>query len=237
MNIKTFMVNFFPFLGPYKRILKAAFDCFRPAKTYSQHGEDLQIYDLLTKNNLLNGIYMDVGANHPTSISNTYLFYRKGYRGVSIEPNSELARLHRWFRRGDKVIEIGIGNKSGIFEFNISKTPVLSSFKKIDGPGLWKKEYIPVLKLDDVTEFAKPERIFLLNVDTEGLNYEVILGASKTLELTDLLCIEVDNEENEALISHHLTTKNEFSLIMKLGCNLLFANNKLGKLCKSHRSA
>ena len=233
MSIKNFIVNFLPFLGPYKRIVKAAYDSFRPAKTYSQHGEDVKIYDLLSKSNLLNGIYVDIGANHPTSISNTYLFYRKGYRGVSIEPNSELARLHRWFRRGDKVIKIGIGNRAGIFEFSISKTPVLSSFKKINGPGLWKTEYVPVLTLDDVTEFAKPERIFLLNVDTEGLNFEVIQGAAKTLELTDLLCIEVDDDANESEITHHLTTVNEFKRIGKLGCNLLFANKTVAdKLLK-----
>jgi len=231
MRFKRFIVNFFPFLGTYKRILKAAYDSLRSTKTYSQHGEDLQIYDLLSKNNLLSGIYMDIGANHPTSISNTYLFYRKGYRGVSIEPNSELARLHRWFRRGDKVIEIGIGNHAGIFEFNISKTPVLSSFKKINGPGLWKTEYVPVLTLDDVTKFANPERIFLLNVDTEGLNYEVIQGATKTLAITDLLCIEVDDDEDEALITQHLTTQHEFQRIRKLGCNILFANKSVaGKL-------
>jgi FkbM family methyltransferase len=224
ISIKNFLVNFFPFLGFYKRILKAAYDSIRPLKTYSQHGEDLEIYDFLSRNNLLNGIYMDVGANHPTSISNTYLFYRKGYRGVSVEPNSELARLHRWFRRGDKVIEVGIGNSSGILEFHISKTPVLSSFKKIDGSGLWKTEYIPVLTLDNVTEFVKPERIFLLNVDTEGFNFQVIQGGKKTLALTDLLCIEVDDDEDEALITHQLTTHNQFHRIKKIGCNLLFAN-------------
>jgi len=231
MSIKSFIVKFFPSLGPYKRFVKATYDACMPATTYSQHGEDLQIYDLLSKNNLLKGIYMDVGANHPTSISNTYLFYRKGCQGVSIEPNSELAQLHRWFRRRDKVIEIGIGSQAGIFEFSISKTPVLSSFKKIEGQGLWKTIYVPVLTLDDVTDFAKPERIFLLNVDTEGLNYQVIQGATKTLELTDLLCIEVDDNENEALITQHLTTKHEFQRIKKLGCNILFANKSVaGKL-------
>lgn len=231
MSIKSFVVNFFPFLGSYKRFVKAAYDACMPAKTYSQHEEDLHIYDLLLQNSLFNGIYVDVGANHPTSISNTYLFYRKGYCGVSIEPNSELARLHRWFRRRDKVIEIGIGNHPGIFEFHISKTPVLSSFKAIEGQGLWKTAYVPVLTLDDVTDFAKPERIFLLNVDTEGFNYQVIQGAAKTLELTDLLCIEVDDDENEALITQHLTTKHDFQRIKKLGCNVLFASKEVaGKL-------
>lgn len=232
MNIKEFLANIFPFLGIYKRFIKAAYDVLMPAKTYSQHGEDQQIYDLLIKNNLLKGIYVDVGANHPTSISNTYLFYRKGYHGISIEPNHELTRLHRWFRRRDKVIEVGVGSHAGILEFSISKTPVLSSFNKIEGNGLWKTEYVPVLTLDAVITFAKPERIFLLTVDTEGFNYHVIQGAKKTLELTDLLCIEVDDSKNEALITQCLMSDHNFRMIKKLGCNILFINNSIADKVK-----
>lgn len=224
MNLKRLIVNYFPFLGPVKRLAHALVDVLLPAKSYSQHGEDTFIIDFLSKNNQLNGVYIDVGANHPTSISNTYLLYRKGLSGISIEPNGELARLHRWFRKRDKVCEIGVDNQCGMFEFNISKTPVLSSFKKIEGQGLWKTQNIPVLRLDDVTSFAKPERVFLLNIDTEGLNYNVIQGADQTLDITYLVCIEFESASDEALITEYLTQKHHFRKIKKMGCNLLFVN-------------
>ena len=227
MNLKNLIVNYLPFLGPYKRKAHALFDALLPPKSYSQHGEDVFIFDFLSKNDQLKGIYIDVGANHPTSISNTYLFYRRGFSGISIEPNDELARLHRWLRKRDKVFEIGVDNQCGIFEFNISKTPVLSSFKKIEGQGLWKTKYVPVLRLDDVTSFAKPERVFLLTIDTEGLNYQVIQGAERTLGITDLVCIEVDDEDDESLITEYLTQKHPFRKIKKMGCNVLFVNEAL----------
>jgi len=224
MRIIGFIADKFPFLGPYKRILKAMWDSVMPVKTYSQHGEDVFIWELVSKRHLAGEIYVDVGANHPTSISNTYLFYRKGFSGICIEPNSELVRLHRWFRRRDEVFEIGIKNKPGIAELCISKTPVLSSFKKIDGQSLWKKTYVPVMSLDDVIGSLNPQRIFLLSIDTEGLNFEVIQGADHTLGMTELLCVEVDDDKEEALLTEDLSTKHRFKKIRTMGCNVIFAN-------------
>jgi FkbM family methyltransferase len=224
MRIIDSIANKFPFLGPYKRILKAMWDSVMPVKTYSQHGEDAFIWELLSKRDFVKGIYVDVGANHPTSISNTYLFYRKGFSGICIEPNSELARLHRWFRRRDKVFEVGIDNKRGISELNISKTPVLSSFKKMDGQSLWKKQHVPVLRLDDVINSVNPGRIFLLSIDTEGLNYQVIQGANDTLTNTELVCVEFDNDQEEALLTKYLSTKHKFRKLRTMGCNVIFAN-------------
>ena len=164
-----------PSLGRYKRFLKALYDSVMPVKSYSQHGEDLFIKDYLSKYNSEDGIYIDVGANHPTSISNTYLLYRNGFTGILIEPNPELAKLQKLFRVRDKVFDIGIDNKHGLFEMNISKTPVLSSFNQIDKRLFWKKKSVPVLKLDDVFSFINPTKVLFLSIDTEGLNYNVIM--------------------------------------------------------------
>jgi len=158
--VRDFFVRHFQGLGSYKRIIKAFVDTILPAKSYSQHGEDIYVWTFLSGLGLLSGVYVDVGANHPTSISNTYLFYRKGYRGIIIEPNVELARLHPFFRKNEKTLQIGIGDKRGIFEFNITKTPVLSSFRQVDKALFWKNQYVPVLTLDDVIDSLNPDRIF-----------------------------------------------------------------------------
>lgn len=77
---------------------------------------------------LVNIDYIDVGANHPTDISNTYLLYRNNYNGYLIEPNPELCNLLKVFRPKDKVLNIGIGPKAQVVPFLISRTPVGSSF-------------------------------------------------------------------------------------------------------------
>jgi FkbM family methyltransferase len=225
--MRDLIANLFPSLGIYKRKLAALYDATKATRSYSQHAEDVLIHDLLSRQDRLHGIYIDVGANHPTTISNTYYFYRKGFSGVCIEPNRELANLHRKFRDRDCILEIGVSDYPGVSKFHVSKTPVLSSFKDIKTENLWRTEYIPVLTLDDALRELRPERVFFLSIDTEGFNWQVILGASSTLEITDLVCIEVDNEEDEARISAFLTEQKGFRRIKRIACNILFENTKL----------
>ena len=53
--------------------------------SYSSNKEDV-IIDILTGFKQ-NGVYIDVGANHPDIISVTKKFYDRGWSGVNIEPN------------------------------------------------------------------------------------------------------------------------------------------------------
>jgi hypothetical protein len=70
-----------------KRFWVAARDALSPVReSYAQHGEDRYIRQQLSGVDLTSGIYVDIGANQPTQISNTYLFYRAGGSGVAIEP-------------------------------------------------------------------------------------------------------------------------------------------------------
>ena len=51
--------------------------------TFSQEGEDLLINRIL--NNKSEGFFIDIGAHHPIRFSNTYFFYRKGWRGINVD--------------------------------------------------------------------------------------------------------------------------------------------------------
>jgi hypothetical protein len=52
-------------------------------KSYSQEGEDMILQRIFE--NQPCGFYVDVGAHHPKRFSNTYFFYKKGWRGINIE--------------------------------------------------------------------------------------------------------------------------------------------------------
>ena len=77
--------------------------------SFSQFGEDLLLEHLLPNK----GFYIDVGANHPVTHSNTWLFYRNGWRGIVVEPNPDLAALHRKRRPADVVLEAAAGKATG----------------------------------------------------------------------------------------------------------------------------
>lgn len=128
-TVKSILLKKLPFLGAYKRFLLSMLNSFTPIKSFcSQHGEDAFIKKELQSYGLNHSIYVDIGSNHPTCISNTYLFYRTGLHGVAIEANSELAKLHRHFRARDIVLNFGCGSEPSLGKFQIGKAPVLSHF-------------------------------------------------------------------------------------------------------------
>ena len=238
--LKKYLVRFFPSIGIWKRSISALRDSFFPEKaSYSQHGEDQFILAALSNYDLASGIYVDVGANHPTSISNTYLFYRKGYHGITIEPNPELSQLHQKFRPRDIILNIGCSNQPSLGCLNIGKAPVLSHFSnnaEIEyrdknyvshqtlGFEVWKSMYVPILSLDMVIAEISCEWIYFLSIDVEGLDYEVLQGAKDTLNKVLFCCIEANDGLIEKEIDTCLTNIG-FSLKKKIYCNLIYFNN------------
>lgn len=230
---KKFLVNYFPHLGKLKRFVFALWNHITPIKTtYAQHQEDLLILELLeklkTKINIENSLYVDVGANHPSDISNTYLLYRNGYRGITIEPNLELLNLHKIFRNQDIHLGIGCSETPGILEFHISKTPVLSSFTGVlPQENILATEYVPVMPIDLILDnnILKDRMVSFLNIDVEGMNFEVLQSGNKTLPFCAILCVEFDSDLEKKLISNSKLLENNFSLHKEVFCNLIYLNN------------
>jgi FkbM family methyltransferase len=221
--IKKFLIRYFPTIGKYKRFMKACIHVISPTKSsYSQYKEDEFIFNVIKKYDFTNSIYIDIGANHPTDISNTYLFYRNGFNGILIEPNQELAWLNKFFRKRDIVLPYGCGNENILGKFYISKTPVLSSFKQSDSADTWKMSYIPIFRLDSILNPFDVQSVFLLSIDVEGLNFEVLEGSINTLKKVKILCIEADTNENKNIME--LTSKLNFQLLKATNCNLIFIN-------------
>ena len=143
--------------------------------SYAQFGEDLIIRPFLPKDG---GVYVDVGCYHPVLYSNTYRLYWQGWRGVVIDPNRSLKRLFSIFRPRDTFIEAAIGSGGGertYFQFTdgayntldpvcaekyASRTKLVSSY--------------PVAMRSLADALAHVDRIDLLNIDTEGLDLEVL---------------------------------------------------------------
>jgi FkbM family methyltransferase len=206
-----------------KRYLAAWRDWLLPAKaSYSQFGEDVEI-DRIIAADITNGIYMDVGANHPSVFSNTYLFYRKGRRGVLIEPDLTACRLLDSFRKGDIVIRALAGENSGLQSFNLHIYPSLSSIRSVTQEDLLKKVYLPQVTLDQVYQAVNPDFVFLLSVDTEGFDLEVLHGAVQMLRHTWLVCVEYEEANREALQSW-MVGEQSFDLAYSNRHNLIFKN-------------
>jgi FkbM family methyltransferase len=144
--------------------------------SFSQYGEDVLLSHLKPE---ARGFYVDVGAYHPVSLSNTYKLYLKGWRGITIEPNPDMTPLFRRFRPGDLHLQIGIASEAGELTYYRSDDPHENTFD-----GEWATSRpgrnidslsIPCLPLSDaLTTHAPSQHIDLLNVDCEARDLDVL---------------------------------------------------------------
>ena len=59
------------------------------------------------------GFYIDIGAGHPVHSNVSFLFYLRGWRGITVEPNPWLAQLSEAVRPRDRRIESLVGAAPG----------------------------------------------------------------------------------------------------------------------------
>lgn len=70
--------------------------------SYSQFGEDAIVHSLV---NDCSGGYIDIGSGHPVRFSNTYAFYKRGARGLLVEPIASNVDHTRLVRPQDLVVQ------------------------------------------------------------------------------------------------------------------------------------
>jgi FkbM family methyltransferase len=174
---------------------------------YSQFGEDLIVSYLFNTLGIQQPTYLDVGANHPKFISNTYYFYKRGAHGVLVEPNPRLAKLLRSARPRDIVLEVGIGltaeTQADFYVFG-GFADGLSTFSKSEAThwetvGLKGHGTIPVEKVIKVplvpinkivADNFQDKAPSLLSLDVEGLDLDVLKGLDFDRFAPDVVCVE-----------------------------------------------
>lgn len=151
-------------------------------KSYSQEGEDLIIKRIFENKRF--GFYVDVGAHHPKRFSNTYLFYKQGWRGINIEPRPGSKKLFDKFRNRDINIEAAISESEGSLTYFEFDDPALNSFDQnlsIERANHTKykiinKIHLTTYKLADILDNYLPtgQKIDFLTIDTEGFDIHVL---------------------------------------------------------------
>lgn len=151
-------------------------------KTYSQEGEDMILNEIFQKKN--RGFYVDVGAFHPKKNSTTYKLYKKGWRGINVEPRSDSKILFDFMRRKDINLQMGVYSKKDILTYYTFTSYSMNTFdekvaeERINGSyvKLVKKEKIPVNTLSYILNKYLPKNtsIDYMNIDVEGVDFEVL---------------------------------------------------------------
>ncbi|MDD7186066.1 MAG: FkbM family methyltransferase [Oscillospiraceae bacterium] len=164
--------------------IKNDFELFNK-RTYSQSGEDSIIMYIMAMKGipLSECSYLDLGANHPKVMSNTYFFYEQGARGVLVEANPKLADELGNERSGDIVLNKCISGKSGEkLDFNILNLDGLSKVGDVsdilfENPDarIEKTVQLETVSVNDIIEeYFSGKAPLILNLDIEGLERQIL---------------------------------------------------------------
>jgi FkbM family methyltransferase len=185
--------------------------------SFAQSGEDLIIQYVFTARNYKCKNFIDIGANHPININNTYLFYLNGAKGVNIEPNPQLTELFKTYRKNDNNLNIGIGLKKEELDYYMFDVNTLNTFSKTDadnsielGHKLINTLKIQLREINEIlNDFFPTDEIDLLSLDVEGLDLEIIKSIDFTRFKPKIICVETlsykldgTGVKNEEIISH-----------------------------------
>lgn len=152
-------------------------------KSYSQEGEDMILNRIFEFKN--DGFYVDVGAHHPMRFSNTYFFYRKGWRGINIDAMPGSMNKFNRYRPEDINLELAISNQGKELTYYMFNDPALNGFderlsaereKNHEQYHVIDRKKIKTVPLSEVLLKYVPEnrQIDFLSIDVEGLDFEVL---------------------------------------------------------------
>jgi len=196
--------------------------------SFSQFGEDLVLDALLGCPS--DGVYVDVGANDPSVLSNTQRFYRRGWRGINVEPNTELCDEFRRQRLEDVNLNIGIASEKGVLTFFRMEPSTLSTFDpgvvkdNLAHPGarLVEEVEVAVEPLSLVfSEHLGARTVDFLSVDTEGLDLAVLQSNDWSLYRPRFVLVEVAWSGGEIV---SFLKQQRYTLVWSNGVNGIFAD-------------
>jgi FkbM family methyltransferase len=150
-------------------------------ESYSQEGEDMLLDRFLNNRNA--GFFVDVGAHHPKRFSNTYWFYRKGWRGVNIDANPGIMKAFQRVRPRDINVEAAVSSTRQELTYYRFNEPALNTFKRdlaleraCGSYKIIEEIKIVTVPLGELLDRYVPAgtKIDFLTIDIEGLDYDVL---------------------------------------------------------------
>lgn len=203
------------FINKLAEIKHEYFDRF-VVKSYSQEGEDMILRRIFEKQK--KGFYVDVGAHHPKRFSNTFFFYKKGWRGINIDAMPGSMKKFDRVRPRDINIERPISDKKEFLTYYSFNETALNGFSKVlsedrDGKGDYFLEFTKEIETETLEKILdkylpKDQAIDFLSIDVEGLDFQVLKSNDFDKYKPKVVLIEMLGNRMEDIqsseISNHL---------------------------------
>lgn len=196
----------------------------------SQYLEDIILDSIFKGKN--KGFYVDIGANDPDEISNTKMFYERGWNGINVEPNVRLYNKLCSVRTNDINLNVGIGDECDNMKFHELDPDTLSTFSeesakeniKIYKAKVVSKTSVKVITLKKLfDDYCQDKVVDFMSVDSEGFEKQILSSNDWKTYRPIAIVVEINQDFDGSVLSYLINQ--EYSLIYCNGTNGIFVDD------------
>lgn len=196
---------------------------------YSQFGEDAYLDHVFLGQS--SGFYVDIGAFHPFNMSNTCVFYNKGWRGINIEPNPISFRAFPVHRPRDINLNVAVSSEDSEVRFNCSEALsgiVDDTYRHHQARGSRTECRVRTMTLGAILREWLPKRVAIdfMSIDCEGHEAEALRGNDWKAFRPRIVIVE-DLEPGVGVIDG-IMGSHGYGLRQQLGLSKVFADEHVG---------
>jgi FkbM family methyltransferase len=188
-----------------------------PQTSYAQNREDVIAWEYFGRKT--DGFFVEVGANHPTELSQTWFLEQRGWRGILMEPLPACCEKLRAIRKNSAVCEVAAGGPDQVGEatLNVAASDVWSHLgdEKQSLPTAARIK-VAVRTLESILEEYRAPQVDLLSIDTEGMELKVLLGLDLRKRRPALVILE---DHMETLDLFFYMRRQGYRLVKRTGPN------------------
>lgn len=209
----------------------------RREQAYAQNSEDRALLELFPAGHT--GTYVDLGANHPYRISNTYLLYILGWHGLRVDALPMFGPLYRRHRPRDTFLNVGVGTLPRELRFCEMNYSELSAFSEeiaaelvLKGRATVKAEHrIQCRTVGEIVKSLTATGHFdVLSFDIEGLDAEIVKSTNwDFVKSRAVICETSSHEHDWAAEIVELFSRQGYTHMRHVGCNDIFVNSATGR--------
>ncbi|WBO82994.1 FkbM family methyltransferase [Hymenobacter yonginensis] len=182
--------------------------------SYGYTGEDRLIESLLKPLVTHNGFYVEVGCNEPRFISNTFLLYRRGWRGICIDANEKLIRKFGRIRPRDQAVCAFVSHEPEPLTYLEFSNNVLSTADPqyvpqylAQGEEIERTRQVQPRTLTAILqECHAPARFDLLTIDAEEFDLSVLESLDFAAYRPRLVMVEAEDFDPLHPLQHPIST-------------------------------
>jgi FkbM family methyltransferase len=188
-------------------------------RSYAQWGEDVLVWDYFHRKS--RGFFIEVGANDPINLSQTYLLEQNGWEGILVEPQAACCDKLRPVRQRSKVFQAACGapEQKGKVKFCVATQhdrSMLATGRPAEEVTFTHTVEVDLMTLDDILAQSGNPTPDFLSIDVEGGELEVLRGFDFTKHRPALILVEDDVYD---LRVHSYLLAKGYKLVKRTGSN------------------